>query len=250
MADANIPQGGRFPSAAELQTRLGGVLGDVSGLVHDRRTSQGRQAGRIFNDSINQLDYKTGIQPSGLFIDEVNFNPAGGGVEGQENSPTFALSEVPTSSTNYSRPRTVAAGYDPDTQTMTVVFRDGTFYNYYEVTRSEWESFHASYSKGSPWLNKGFIDGKQKVDGLFIQKPRGVATDISSINPAIREQLYRVARTAQIQQQPKPGRGTIHAPMFEHNTTKRVGSMEVQAKRRSAQGKNPASAGKQRKRTA
>lgn len=250
MADANVPQGGRFPSAAELQTRLGGVLGDVSGLVHDRRTSQGRQAGRIFNDSINQLDYKTGIQTSGLFIDEVNFSPSFGGVDGQDNSPTFSLSEVPTSSTNYSRPRTVAAGYDPDTQTMTVVFRDGTFYNYYEVTKSEWDSFHASYSKGAPWLNKGFIDGKQKVDGLFIQKPRGVATDISSINPAIREQLYRVARTAQIQQQPKAGRGTIHAPMFEHNSTKRVGSMEVQAKRRSAQGKNPATAGKQRKRTA
>jgi hypothetical protein len=35
---------------------------------------------------------------------------------------------------------------------MTVVFRDGTFYNYYQVTPGEWEAFHASYSKVSRGL--------------------------------------------------------------------------------------------------
>jgi hypothetical protein len=116
------------------------------------------------------------------------------------------LTDIPTSSTNYSRPRTVAAGYDEASETMTVVFRDGTFYNYYEVTPGEWEAFHASYSKGAPWLNRGFADGKQTADGIFINKPRGYA-DMTSIPPAVQEQLYRVARANQIVKQPKARKG-------------------------------------------
>jgi len=34
------------------------------------------------------------------------------------------LTVLPTSTTNYQRPRTVAAGYDPKRETLTVVFRD------------------------------------------------------------------------------------------------------------------------------
>lgn len=110
------------------------------------------------------------------------------------------LTDVPTSSTNYSRPRTVAAGYDPERGTMTVVFRDGTFYNYYQVSDTEWEAFSASFSKGRPWLNR---KGKMQAnDGLFIGKPRGQA-DVSEIDPRIREQLYRVVRAQQMVQQPR-----------------------------------------------
>lgn len=143
---------------------------------------------------------------------EVDLN-YGQGAAGEELLPDsienfFAapLSEVPTSSTNYSRPRTVAAGYDPERQTMTVVFRDGTFYNYYEVTAGEWESFHASFSKGSPWLNRGFPNGRQTQDGLFINKPRGYA-DVSQIDAKIVEQLYRVSRAQQISKKPKSRKG-------------------------------------------
>lgn len=116
------------------------------------------------------------------------------------------LTDIPTSSTNYSRPRTVAAGYDPSTQTMTVVFRDGTFYNYYTVTSGEWEAFYASYSKGAPWLNRGFPNGKQAADGIFINKPRGYA-DVNSLPAGVQEQLYRVSRANQIVKQPKARKG-------------------------------------------
>ena len=114
------------------------------------------------------------------------------------------LTDVPTSSTNYSRPRTVAAGYDTDTRTMTVVFRDGTFYNYYEVTPGEWQAFSSSLSKGKPWLNPK--NSKQNMDGLFLAKPRGRA-DVSKVPPEIREQLYRVARSQQIARPPRRRRG-------------------------------------------
>jgi hypothetical protein len=40
----------------------------------------------------------------------------------------------PTRTSNPSRPRTLAAGYDGKTDTMTVVFRDGAVYEYYDVT--------------------------------------------------------------------------------------------------------------------
>lgn len=121
------------------------------------------------------------------------------------------ITDVPTSSTNYSRPRTVAAGYDPAKKTMTVVFRDGTFYNYYEVEPSEWSAFYASYSKGAPWLNKGHNKGKngkppkQYQDGLFVKKPRGYA-DINQIDPRILEQIYRVARAQQVSTRPRATR--------------------------------------------
>lgn len=74
------------------------------------------------------------------------------------------LVEDPTTTTNVSRPRTVAAAYAPDEEKLTVIFRDGTFYNYYEVTDSEWTKFRNSYSKG-PYISQ-FLDSK----------PRGVAS--------------------------------------------------------------------------
>jgi hypothetical protein len=128
--------------------------------------------------------------------DEFGILPAGIG-----EIDAVLITDVPTSSTNYARPRTVAAGYDPSRQTMTVVFRDGTFYNYYEVSAQEWQAFSASYSKGSPWLNRGFPNGRQKTDGLFVSKPRGYA-DVSQVDPLIREQLYRVSRATQVSVRP------------------------------------------------
>jgi hypothetical protein len=55
---------------------------------------------------------------------------------------------VPTSTTNPKRPRTVAAGYLPSTKTLSVIFRDGTLYNYYEVGSLEWANFKRARSKG------------------------------------------------------------------------------------------------------
>lgn len=58
------------------------------------------------------------------------------------------LTEVPTSTTNPARPRTVAAGYNHRSQTLTVVFRDGTWWNYYHVSAMIWKNFKNAYSKG------------------------------------------------------------------------------------------------------
>lgn len=115
------------------------------------------------------------------------------------------LTDTPTSSLNSRRPRTVAAGYQEYVGSrragneplgkMTVMFRDGTLYNYYDVTPGEWQNFKASISKGAPWLNTA--NSKQGVDGLFIGKPRGPA-DISGVSTKARNDIYRLARDAQV----------------------------------------------------
>jgi len=97
------------------------------------------------------------------------------------------LTEVPTSTTNVNRPRTVAAGYDKHRGggTLTVVFRDGTFYNYYEVDNRTWQNFKRARSKG------------RFIYTYLDQKPRGVA-DVSHLPSGARETLYRLSRTGQI----------------------------------------------------
>lgn len=119
-----------------------------------------------------------------------------------------ALSDIPTSTTNWRRPRTVAAGYDydPDTDTgvITVVFRDGTFYNYYDVPPSVWIQFHDSFSKG-PMLNRKTKNGGQAIDGKLLSYKHGPA-DMSNLSPTAQEFLYKVARTAQIYNRDKTPR--------------------------------------------
>jgi hypothetical protein len=105
------------------------------------------------------------------------------------------LIQIPTSSLNAERPRTVAAGYDETRGVMTVVFRDGTVYNYYSVTPDEWLGFYGSLSKGRPWLNKK--SKTQGSDGLFISKPQGPA-DLTGISTADLKLFYSVSRNAQV----------------------------------------------------
>jgi hypothetical protein len=92
---------------------------------------------------------------------------------------------APTQTTNPKRPRTVAAGFDGYRKVLTVIFRDGTYYNYYGVGNDLWGAFVAAGSKGK------FI--RQHLDA----KVRGDA-DLSSTPPQYRELLYRIARTAQV----------------------------------------------------
>lgn len=96
------------------------------------------------------------------------------------------LTDRPTSTTNVSRPRTLAAGYDPSLNggTLTVVFRDGTFWNYYKVTEGEWQNFHSSISKGKPWLKPG---------GTIASKPNGPA-DISTLPVDVQASLINYRR--------------------------------------------------------
>ena len=95
------------------------------------------------------------------------------------------MSVVPTNTINPARPRTVAAGYDRSRKVISVVFRDGTFYNYYRVDPREWQAFKMSRSKGR--YIKAHLDGK----------PRGYA-DVGAVPVNVRSALYNVMRAQQI----------------------------------------------------
>lgn len=111
------------------------------------------------------------------------------------------LTDKPTSSSNADRPRTLAAGYQPDPgQTnvpyenrvgkLTVMFRDGTLYNFYEVTPEEWQKFRGQVSKG-PMLNR------VPVPGFLLSKPHGPA-DLTNVSASTQEMIRQLARQAQI----------------------------------------------------
>ncbi len=109
---------------------------------------------------------------------------------GDQDSSPAPLTIVPTSTSNPERPRTVAAGYEMDENgvgRVTVVFRDGTYWNYYEVPVTVWEGFKTSLSKGV------FI--KDVLDGY----PYGAA-DIGALDARVRsiiETVYAISRTSQ-----------------------------------------------------
>lgn len=182
---------GGFPERRELSAQLRPIVGEVRSLGANRGYQKFEDLSTLYENE------------SGVYYAPKNAHQKAMETE-SEYSVAFDQTEIPTSTTDYSRPRTVAAGYDAERQTMTVVFRDGTFYNYYEVTRSEWLAFRASISKGNPWLNRR--NKNQGFDGLFLSKPRGVA-DVNSISPQVRELLYRVARSQQVYKSDKLGKG-------------------------------------------
>jgi hypothetical protein len=78
---------------------------------------------------------------------------------------------------------------------MTVMFRDGTLYNYYDVSESEWLTFHGSISKGRAGLNK-YRNGVYSP-GVFYLKAQGPA-DLTGVSPAVANQIYTIARNAQM----------------------------------------------------
>ena len=207
-----------YPSEEEVQSQLGPIIGNTRNL-RSRMSDSDALSYAFDNESDVYYQPKTRL-PSQRMENEDS-----------EYSVAFTDSDIPTSSTDYSRPRTVAAGYDASRQTMTVVFRDGTFYNYYQVTEGEWRAFKASISKGNPWLNKA--NKRQGSDGLFVGKPRGVA-DVSNISPEIRESLYRVVRSQQIVRGPQlsAGRNT------RGTSGRRSGGLKSAARRRSG-GRRP-----------
>lgn len=66
----------------------------------------------------------------------------------KEGDDTELLPYQPTPSINPPRPRTLAAGYDPDSHVMRIRFRDGTIYGYADVTPTEWRNFKRVKSPG------------------------------------------------------------------------------------------------------
>lgn len=162
------------------------------------------------------------------------------------------LTDIPTSSTNSSRPRTVAAGYDKNRKVMTVMFRDGTLYNYYDVSEDEWLSFHNSLSKGRPHLNRGFPNAKnpnaQRTDGLFLSKMRGAA-DTSGLDEDSVSEYWRAARTAQTRYKSTRRRTVTHEEGYKVTYTNTVpkaaarkagyGTKSFASQRAGFSGKNP-----------
>jgi hypothetical protein len=114
-------------------------------------------------------------------------------------APGVPLSDYPTSSSNFKRPATVAAGYDPEKRIITVVFRNGTFYNYYDVPEDVWIKFHSSISKGQFLYDTTGAKNPEKptFKGDLLNYAHGVA-DMSEVAPAIQQTLYAAARVAQI----------------------------------------------------
>lgn len=55
---------------------------------------------------------------------------------------------TPTPSINPPRPRTQAAGYSAETQTLRIKFRDGPVYEYYDVPQTVWNNFKRVKSPG------------------------------------------------------------------------------------------------------
>jgi hypothetical protein len=93
--------------------------------------------------------------------------------------------EIPTSTENPERPRTVAAAFDNDRSIITLIFRDGTIYNYYNCTQKMWETFKGNTSK---W---------KYVRDTLDKQPRGIA-DMSQIPEELRIIAYGRARGEQI----------------------------------------------------
>ena len=84
----------------------------------------------------------------------------------RKGSKWAPLTENPTSTSNVKEPRTLAAGYDKKNFILTVQFRDGTLYNYYDVPPAIWREFRMAPSKGiymqadlDSWPAKGKVSG-------------------------------------------------------------------------------------------
>lgn len=95
------------------------------------------------------------------------------------------FTEVPTQTSQIDRPRTVAASYSPERSVLTLVFRDSTIYNYYDVSIDEWRDF------------KGLTTKWAYISDHLNFKPRGPAST-SDLPPKLRYLAYRGARALQI----------------------------------------------------
>ena len=74
-----------------------------------------------------------------------------------------------TTSSNPSRPRTLKAGYDYENQTLVVVFRDGTWWEYRNVPVEMWDGFKAAESKGK-YLRSSGLDQWDSMGPANIDK--------------------------------------------------------------------------------
>jgi hypothetical protein len=189
-----------LPTAAS-SGEFGGIefLGEIDKAYNPQsfgEANRRNQAGDALAQSIDSDAYY--IDSDGNYVDRSSYRqsydedddtgelivPGYKGPQADEGTAAAPLTVVPTSSSRPERPRTVAAGYDKVRGVLTVVFRDGTFYNYYEVTPPEWQNFKRRVSKG------------QYIYKYLDFKPRGPA-NVRSIPAGVRKEFYRYARISQ-----------------------------------------------------
>jgi hypothetical protein len=212
-------------SKGEFNTLTDVMYDDMQSMDYYSPTQYNNLAGQPA--SMDQLFDPTGqTKSSRPFYEVIGLTgdlriPGYKGPQNEEDSSPADLTVVPTSTTNPERPRTVAAGYDEDEEKLTVVFRDGTFYNYYEVDANEWKAFKANRSKGAV------------IARMLDFKPRGPA-DMSSLSKKAQQAFYRFSRGAQIHQKGQDKGQT-------KTTFKTIGQSKRTAK---ATGKNPSKGGK------
>jgi len=93
--------------------------------------------------------------------------------------------EIPTATENPERPRTVAAAFDNQRSIITLVFRDGTLYNYYNCSQKMWDDFKALPSKF------------EYIADTLDKQPRGIA-NMAGIPEELRIIAYGRARAEQV----------------------------------------------------
>ena len=140
----------------------------------------------------------------------------------------------PTSTTNPKKPRTIAAGYRPATSedgragTLTVIFRDGSYYNYYDVEPYLWQQFKQVKSKGR--FIRMYLD----------QKPRGYAS-VSYISAIAQKTEYYISRTNQVMTKGKQGFRAKRQPNLDRRLLQAERATRRAARLARAAGTNPAS---------
>lgn len=147
------------------------------------------------------FEVKTGYGESSQGVDADNFFDIGDIGIGPDSPRPAPLTVRPTSSTNFQRPYTVAAGWerypsqgrktqDQELGTLTVMFRDGTLWNYYNVDRSFWITFRSAISKGQ------FIN-KHAQNPRLNSYPHGPA-DVSGVPASTQQYIQQTSREAQV----------------------------------------------------
>jgi hypothetical protein len=195
---AQLPQ----PSPKGLQARSGAfiegysVFNDMTGTPVNN-TKYDIDASKFGYDTTAGTYYE-GMSPTGSRYQNLAGQTIGSGPAMDRTDGPAPLTIRPTSTSDINRPRTVAAGWEaypdnPRLGKLTVVFRDGTYYNYYDVTDSEWSTFSLSSTKG-PLLNQHQTPGY--VNYLY-NKPRGEAA-LGFLSESAMETRYRTLRASQL----------------------------------------------------
>ena len=235
------PKTGQFASAKALLSDLGSIRSQYAAASsQEERTRLEGQYNRLVQNA-EDLGFSS-QELADFYYDPKSLEYySSSGYSGSANvftSDSALLTDVPTSTTNYRRPRTVAAGYDPENKIVTVIFRDGTPWNYYGVPEDAWIKFHQSITKG-PFLNNAKTNSGRGPGDLLTYAGHGPA-DISQLSPAAQREFYRISRASQVLAKDKTTGNAQQnrRPKSQPNLIRRQ-NQQYYAKLAAKQGKNP-----------